>query len=135
MIYRNGWSQLVEWRVTFKSSERSLKDILHKTGSLLIRTRYIEQLKKIANTYKTKLRVQSPEGVNKLASSFFIVEFIKSENQDPFVTGLFEYAYGAIRLVAIDNMELAEKTGDEIIAFFEGPLQQSDNTLINVYES
>ncbi len=126
---------MVEWRVTFKSSERSLKDILHKTGSLLIRTRYIDQLKKIAKTYKVQLKVQSPEGVNKLSSSFFIVEFLKFENQDPFVTGLFEYAYGAIRLVAIDNEELARRTGDEIIAFFEGPLQKSVNTLIHVYES
>ncbi len=124
-----------EWRLTIKASERVLTDVLDKTGALMIRPSYINQLKDISETQKVKFKVKSPEGVNKLPSSFVVVEMDYSDNQVKQVTGLFEYAYGAIRLVAIDNEELAEGNGDEILAFFEAPLQKKIGTNIRVYEA
>jgi len=124
-----------EWRLTIKASERVLTDVLDKTGALMIRPMYINQLKDISQTQKVKFKVKSPEGVNKLPSSFVVVEMDYSDNQVKQVTGLFEYAYGAIRLVAVDNEKLAEGSGDEIVAFFEAPLQKKTGTNIRVYES
>jgi hypothetical protein len=124
-----------EWRLTIKSSERVLTDVLDKTGALMIRPRYINQLKDISKTQKVKFKVKSPEGVNKLPSSFVVVELDYSDNQVQQVTGLFEYAYGAIRLVAVDDEKLAEGSGDEIVAFFEAPLQKKTGTSIRVYEA
>ena len=124
-----------EWRLTIKASERVLTDVLDKTGALMIRPMYINQLKDISQTQKVKFKVKSPEGVNKLPSSFVVVEMDYTDNQVKQVTGLFEYAYGAIRLVAVDNEKLAEGSGDELVAFFEAPLQKRTGTNIRVYES
>lgn len=124
-----------EWRLTIKTSERVLTDVLDKTGALMIRPRYINQLKDISQTQKVKFKVKSPEGVNKLPSSYVVVEMDYSDNQVKQVTGLFEYAYGALRLVAVDNEKLAEESGDEIVAFFEAPLQKKTRTNIRVYEA
>lgn len=124
-----------EWRLTIKASERVLTDVLDKTGALMIRPRYINQLKDISQTQRVKFKVKSPEGVTKLPSSFVVVEMDYSDNQVKQVTGLFEYAYGAIRLVAVDNEKLAEGSGDEIVAFFEAPLQKKTGTNIRVYEA
>ena len=124
-----------EWQITIKSSKRVLRDILNKTGSKLIRLRFINELKGISTTHRVNYQVRSPEGTNKLASSFFVVKLLISENNTRSVMGLFEYAYGAIRLVAIDDEELANRDGDAIIAFFEQPLQKSTSTIIHVYES
>ena len=124
-----------EWRLTIKAAERVLTDVLDKTGALMIRPRYINQLKDISQTEKVKFKVKSPEGMNKLPSSFVVVEMDYSDNQVKQVTGLFEYAYGAVRLVAVDNEKLAEGSGDEIVAFFEAPLQKKTGTNIRVYEA
>ena len=124
-----------EWHITLKSSKRTLKDILHKTGSKLIRPRFINELKGISTTHRVNFQVQSPEGINKLPSSFFIVKFLLPENNTRRVTGLFEYAYGGIRIVAIDDEELANREGDAIIAFFEAPLHENTDGTIHVYES
>jgi hypothetical protein len=124
-----------EWRLTIKSSERVLTDVLDKTGALMIRPRYIHQLKDISNAHKVKFEVQSPEGLKKLPSSFVVVELPYTDNQEQQITGLFEYAYGAMRLVAVDNEKIAEGTGDEIIAFFETPLQTKTGTNVHVYEA
>ncbi len=136
MIYRkNGWHSVYQWRITLNSKERVLSDVLDKTGALMIRPRYINELKTISQTHKVQLQVQSPEGINKLPSSFVVVEFTNPENQMPSVMGLFEYAYGAIRLVGLDNDELMTKSGDDMIAFFEAPLQQKTAFIVRVYET
>jgi hypothetical protein len=101
----------------------------------MIRPRYINELKGISQTHKVEFQVKSPEGINKLPSSFVVVELAKSENKMPTVTGLFEYAYGAIRLVALDDEELVQKNADDIIAFFEAPLQQETGYSVRVYEA
>ncbi len=124
-----------KWRVKIESSQRVLTDVLDKTGALMIRPRYINQLKDISKTHQVNFFVQSPEGLNKLPSSFVVVEMIKSENKPRQVTGLFEYAYGAVRLVAVDDEELVKRSGDEMIAFFEAPLQEETDTNIHVYEA
>lgn len=124
-----------QWRITLNSKERVLSDVLDKTGALMIRPRYINELKTISQTHKVQLQVQSPEGINKLPSSFVVVEFTNPENQMPSVIGLFEYAYGAIRLVALDNDELMTKSGDDMIAFFEAPLQQKTRFTVRVFET
>ena len=136
MIYsKNGWRLVPQWRITLNSKERILRDVLDKTGALMIRPRYINELKTISQTHKVQLQVQSPEGINKLPSSFVVVEFTNPENQMPSVMGLFEYAYGAIRLVALDNDELMMKSGDDMVAFFEAPLQQKTRFIVRVYET
>jgi len=124
-----------EWRITLKASKRILKDVLHKTGSMLIRPRFINELKGISKTHRVKFQVQAPDGINKLPSSYFVVKLFHSENHTRRVTGLFEYAYGAIRIVAIDDEELATRDGDAIIAFFEAPLQENATSTVHVYES
>ena len=101
----------------------------------MIRPRYINELRTISQIQKVPFEVKSPEGINKLASSFFVVELTKQENQMPSVIGLFEYAYGAIRLVALDNEDLMAKSGDDIIAFFEAPLQHKTGITVRVYET
>lgn len=126
---------MYQWRITLNSKERVLSDVLDKTGALMIRPRYINELKTISQTHKVQLQVQSPEGINKLPSSFVVVEFTNPENQMPSVMGLFEYAYGAIRLVGLDNDELMTKSGDDMIAFFEAPLQQKTAFIVRVYET
>ncbi|MFX0169237.1 MAG: hypothetical protein ACFE89_07775 [Candidatus Hodarchaeota archaeon] len=123
-----------EWQITIKTSKRVLRDILNKTGSKLIRPRFINELKGISRTHRVNFQVRSPQGINKLSSSFFVVKLFLPENNTRTVTGLFEYAYGAIRLVAIDDEELANRDGDTIIAFFEEPLQKNTSTIIHVYE-
>ncbi|MDO8056772.1 MAG: hypothetical protein Q6361_07920 [Candidatus Hermodarchaeota archaeon] len=124
-----------EWHITLKSSKRILKDVLHKTGSMLIRPRFINELKGISTTHRVNFQVQSPEGISKLPSSFFVVKLDVVENSTRRVTGLFEYAYGAIRIVAIDDEELATKDGDTIIAFFEAPLHDNAASKVHIYES
>lgn len=123
------------WRIILDSKERILSDVLDKTGSLMIRPRYINELKAISQTHKVKFQVKSPEGMNKLASRYFVVELINLDNPIQSVTGLFEYAYGAVRLVAVDNEELMKKSGDDMIAFFEAPLQQKTRASVLVYEA
>lgn len=124
-----------QWRVKLKSKEHLLGDVLDKTGALMIRPRYINELRTISQTQKVSFKVKSPEGINKLPSSYFIVELTKQENQMPSVIGLFEYAYGAIRLVALDNDDLMAKSGDDMIAFFEAPLQNKTGITVQVYET
>lgn len=124
-----------QWRITLRSKERVLNDVLDKTGAHMIRRRYINELKEISQTQKVDFQVQSPEGLNKLPSSFVVVELVKAENKMPTVTGLFEYSYGALRLVALDNEELVKKNADDIIAFFEAPLQRETGYSIRVYEA
>jgi hypothetical protein len=101
----------------------------------MIRPRYINELKGISRTQKVDFRVQSPEGINKLPSSYVVVELVKAENKIPPVTALFEYSYGGIRLVALDNEELVQKNADDIIAFFEAPLQRETGYSVRVYEA
>jgi hypothetical protein len=102
---------------------------------MLIRPRFINELKGISKTHRVNFQIQSPEGVNKLPSSFFVVKLFHSENATRRVTGLFEYAYGAIRIVAIDDEELAKRDGDAIIAFFEAPLHETATSKVHIYES
>lgn len=40
------------------------------------------------------------------------------------VQGLLEYAYGALRLAAVDDEELASRDGATIVAFFEALLSK-----------
>ncbi|MFX1319512.1 MAG: hypothetical protein ACFE9D_02620 [Promethearchaeota archaeon] len=101
----------------------------------MIRPRYINELKGISQTHKINFQIQSPEGINKLPSSYVVVELVKDENKMPPVIGLFEYSYGAIRLVALDNDELVKKNADDIIAFFEAPLQRETGYSVHVYEA
>ncbi len=123
------------WRVRLKSKEHVLRDVLDKTGALMIRPRYINELKAISQLHKVQFQVKSPEGINKLPSSYFVVELTKPDNQMPSVIGLFEYAYGAIRLVALNSEDLMKKSGDDIVAFFEAPLQHNTGQTIRVYET
>lgn len=118
-----------EWLVTFRSSKRVLIDTLLKTGSLLIRPRFIDHLKNSAQYQRVKFSVQNPEGASKLSSSYVLVEVMQIGKNGNSVMGLFEYAYGALRIVAVDDMELASKDGDDIIAFFERVAQ--DDSLGN----
>jgi hypothetical protein len=118
-----------EWLVTFRSSKRVLIDTLLKTGSLLIRPRFIDHLKNTAQHQRVKFSVQNPEGAAKLSSSFVLVEVMQMGKNGSPVMGLFEYAYGAMRIVAIDNEELASKDGDAIIAFFESAAKSESSTV------
>ena len=102
----------------------------------MIRPRFVNELKTIAKTKVVHFRVQNPEGNNKLPSSFVIVEVEKSHDYSDPVKGLFEYAYNALRVVAVSDDELAQKSGDAIIAFFETPVQEkTSNSNIIVYEA
>ena len=124
-----------DWLVTFPSAERALIDVVLKTGALLIRPRFIDELKAVAIVQRVKFGVRSPRGVEKLASSYVVVEVQREGNGATSATGLFEYAYGALRLVAIDNRDLASRNGDEIIAFFEAPLTQTlQGVRIQIFE-
>lgn len=114
-----------DWLLTFPSAERALTDVTLKTGALLIRPRYIDELKALGNVQRVKLGVRSPRGVEKLASSYVVVEVQREGNALNSAMGLFEYAYGALRLVAIDNKDLAERDGNGIVAFFEAPLTET----------
>ncbi len=124
-----------QWRVTLQAKEHVLHDVLNKTGALMIRPRYINELRAISQIHRVPFQVKSPEGINKLPSSYFVVELISPDNQMPPVTGLFEYSYGAIRLVALDNEGLTKRSGDEMVAFFEAPLQQKTGITIRIYEA
>ncbi|MFX1575918.1 MAG: hypothetical protein ACFFCF_01965 [Promethearchaeota archaeon] len=123
------------WHITFKSKERVLTDVLDKTGALMIRPRFINELRTISQINKVQFSVKSPEGVKKLPSSYFVVEISYLGNKMPQVTGLFEYAYGAIRLVALDSEELTKRSGDDMIAFFEAPLQKKSGITVRVFET
>jgi hypothetical protein len=123
------------WHITLKSKERVLTDVLDKTGALMIRPRFINELKTISQTNKVQFNVKSPEGVNKLPSSYFVVEISYLGNKMPPVMGLFEYAYGAIRLVALDSEELTKRSGDDMVAFFEAPLQKKSGITVRVFET
>lgn len=124
-----------DWHIRLKSSERVLTDVLDKTGAKMIRPKFINELKEISQTHMMNFEVKSPEGLNKLSSRFVLVEYATTDNQVHNVTGLFEYAYGALRLVAVDDEKLANASGDDIIAFFETPLQKKTKTSIHVYEA
>ncbi len=124
------------WLVSFPSAQRVLIDVVLKTGALLLRPRYVEELKAMASVQRVKFGVRSPRGVEKLASSYVVVEIQREETPVKSATGLFEYAYGALRLIAVDNKDLAERDGNEIIAFFEAPLTQSSHGFrVQVFES
>ena len=102
----------------------------------MIRPRFVNELKTIAKTKVIHFRIQNPEGTNKLPSSFVIVEVEKSHDYPEPVKGLFEYAYNALRVVAVSDEGLAQKSGDAIIAFFETPVQEkTNNSNIIVYEA
>lgn len=125
-----------DWLVTFPSAERTLIDVVLKTGALLIRPRYIDELKALASVQRVKFGVRSPRGVEKLASSYVVVEVQREGTAVKSATGLFEYAYGALRLVALDNKDLADRDGNEIVAFFEAPLTEtSQGVRIQIFES
>ena len=127
---------LGDWIVTFQSSKHTLSDIRLKTGALLIRRRYIDELKYIAKAHRVDLNICSPEGVNKLPSSYVVIKIVQPGNPPKTVIGLFEYAYGALRLVGISETELASQSGDAIIAFFESPIQtKSKKVKATVYEA
>mgnify|MGYP006269896557 CR=1 FL=1 len=123
------------WLITLPCAERTLVDVVLKTGALLIRPRYIEELKGLGTVQRVKLAVKSPRGIEKLASSYVVVEIQHEESVIKSTIGLFEYAYGALRLVATDNKELAERNGNEIVAFFEAPLTgKSQGVQIQIFE-
>jgi hypothetical protein len=124
-----------DWLVSFPSAERALIDVVLKTGALLIRPRFIDELKALAIVQRVKLGVRSPRGMEKLPSSYVVVEVQREGTGAKSATGLFEYAYGALRLVAIDNRELAGRNGNEIIAFFEAPLTETlQGVRIQIFE-
>lgn len=102
----------------------------------MIRPRFVNELKMIAKTKIVHIQVQNPEGVNKLPSSFVIIEVTQSKDSSVPIKGLFEYAYNALRVVAVSDDELAQKPGEAIIAFFETPVQEKTrNGNIIVYEA
>jgi hypothetical protein len=125
-----------DWLVVFPSAQRVFVDVVLKTGALLIRPRYIDELKVLATIERVKLGVKSPRGIEKLASSYVVVGIQRNEESVmKSAMGLFEYAYGALRLVAVDNKDLAERDGNEIIAFFEAPLTgKSQGIRIQIFE-
>ncbi|MFX1564580.1 MAG: hypothetical protein ACFFCH_01165 [Promethearchaeota archaeon] len=123
-----------KWRIILKSKELHFCDVLDKTGALMIRPRYINELKEISQIHTVPFQVKSPDGVNKLPSKYFVVGLISPDNHISSVMGLFEYAYGAIRLVALNNKELSKRSGDDMVAFFEAPLQKKTEQTIHVFE-
>lgn len=124
-----------QWHIILESKELTFSDVLDKTGALMIRPRYINELKAISQNHRVPFQVKSPEGINKLPSSYFVVELISSDNHVHSVMGLFEYAYGAIRLVGLNSEELTNKSGDDMVAFFEAPLQKKTQLTIRVFEA
>ena len=110
-----------EWIVTFRSSKHTLMDIRLKTGSMLLRTWYIEKLREIAEVHKIRIRILSPDGINKLPSSFFVVQ-MENPSDSNSALGLFEYYLGGLRLVGLDNLKIASLSGSEILDFFEKPI-------------
>lgn len=101
---------------------------------MVLRQLYVDQVKTVAAVRRLKVSILSPKGVNKLPSSFVIVEIEHPGNPPKSVMGLFEYSYGGLRLVAIDDEELASKEGDEIIHFFHGPLQRISTAKVTLIE-
>lgn len=125
-----------DWIVTFRSSKHALSDIRLKTGALLIRRRYIDELKNIAVTQIVDLNICSPEGVNKLPSNYVVVKIIQIEDPQKTIIGLFEYAYGALRLVGVNDKELTSQSGETIVNFFERPIQaRSANVKLVLYQA
>lgn len=125
-----------DWLIAFPSAQRVLIDVVLKTGALLLRPQYLEKLKGVASVQRVRFGVRSPRGVEKLASNYVVVEIQHEGTAVRSITGLFEYAYGALRLVAIDDKDLAEQAGNEIVAFFEAPLMESSRGFqIEVFES
>ena len=102
-------------------TRKVLKDIRLKTGSILLRRLYIDKLKPVAKLRRVAFRVCSPDGANKLPSNYVMVT-IANPGSGKTVTGLFEYSYGDLRLVGVDDEALADRDAGEIIHFFEMPL-------------
>ncbi len=109
---------LSNWIVSIDSSKWVLIDVLAKTGSMLIRRSFVDRLKAQAVVRQLNFSVRSPNGTNKIPAYYVVVRVENSETSG-FVQGLLEYAYGALRLVAVDNEELAGRDGATIIAFLE----------------
>jgi hypothetical protein len=124
-----------DWLVIFPSASRAFIDVVLKTGALVIRPHFIDELKALASVQRVQFGVRSPRGVNKLPSSYVVVEIQDEGTEAKCVTGLFEYGYGGLRLVATDNEDLAGRTGNDIIGFFEAPLTKtSQGVAVRVFE-
>lgn len=124
-----------DWLIIFPSARRTLIDVVLKTGALLIRPRFIDELKALASVQRVQFGVRSPRGVDKLPSSYVVVEVQREGTIAKCVTGLFEYGYGGLRLVATDDEELAGRDGTQIVGFFETPLTKtSQGVTIRVLE-
>lgn len=124
-----------EWVVTLRSTKYTLMDVRLKTGSMLLRKWYIEKLREIAEVQRLKIHVFSPEGINKLPSSYFVVQMDNPTDSNS-ALGLFEYHSGGLRLVGLDNPKLASLSGNEILAFFETPIHTEQQSLkIKLFES
>lgn len=117
---------LGNWVVSIDSSKWVLTDVLAKTGSMLIRRSFVDRLKAQAVIRQLDFSVLSPNGINKIPVYYVVVRVEKSEASG-FVQGLLEYAYGALRLVAVDDEELAGRDGATIVAFFEMLLNKEDS--------
>jgi len=101
-------------------TKKVLKDTRLKTGSILLRSIYIDKLKAIAKIRRVAFEITSPDGTAKLPSNYIIVTITNLGFKT--ITGLFEYIYGDLRLVGVDDEELASMNAEEIIHFFEVPL-------------
>jgi hypothetical protein len=109
---------LGSWVVSTASSKWLMTDVVAKTGSILIRKRFVDRLKSHALVSQLDFDVISPNGINKIPAYYIIVR-VEKLGASEIVQGLLEYAYGALRLVAVDNKELADSDGVQIVAFFE----------------
>jgi hypothetical protein len=79
--------------------------------------------------------VLSPNGINKIPGYYIVVRVENLETSD-LVHGLLEYAYDALRLVAVDDEELASRDGATIVAFFEVLLsEEGQDARVELIES
>ncbi len=114
---------LGNWVVSTNSSKWVLTDVLAKTGSLLLRRSFVDRLKARAANRQLDFTILSPNGIRKIPV-YYIVVRVKSPENSGIVQGLLEYAYGALRLAAVDDEELAGQDGAAIVAFFEALLSE-----------
>jgi hypothetical protein len=117
---------LSNWVVSIDSSDWVLTDVLAKTGSILIRRSFIDRLKAQAALRQLDFSIRSPNGTIKIPA-YYVVVRVQNSEATGFVQGLLEYAYGALRLVAVDDDELASRDGAKIVAFFEKLLNKEDS--------
>ncbi len=125
VLYFQVWvgEALGNWIVSTGSSKWVLTDILAKTGSILLRRNFVDRLKAQAVIRQLDFSILSPNGINKIPV-YYVVVRVENLEASGIVQGLMEYAYGALRLVAVDDDELAERDGATIVAFFEGLLSR-----------